>query len=192
MRHRLALLFLFVALPMLNVAPADQTPKEKKPLPPKQPRVYALLYVGMEKNHKENARQVEKAISAMQKIVQPLSEPKIKRLAVVKRQEDGRAWLDAKLHIESLKNTASVRVWLADGTPEEQEIIVNAIVKLYLKNTEWARGPLTQRLGDLKRQAGKAAGQEKKTIEADIRKVQEEIDGLPRLVEKAAVIKDKP
>lgn len=192
MHFRLVSLCLFVVLPMLNGAPAGPMPKAEKPPPPKQPRVYALLYVGMEKNHKDSAKQIDKAISALQKIVQPLSEPRIKRLAVVKRQEDARAWLDAKLHVESLKDTAAVRVWLADGTPSEQAILVNAVVKVYLKDAESARGLLKRRLEELKRKSGKATGEEKKEIETEIRKVREEIDELPRLVEEAAVIKDKP
>lgn len=186
MRFRFASLALFFVLPILNVAPAGPPPKAVKPPPPRQPSVYALLYVGTEKNHKENAQCSTKAISSIKKnIAHPLTERKIEGPAVVKRQKNVRAWLETNLRVESQKDTAILRVSLADGTPEEQVALINAVAEIYVKDEARMHVPLAQDVALLKhsRRQAISEGRATATIEALLPRAEEELENFPRVLE---------
>lgn len=46
---------------------------------------------------------------------------------------DGVKWLRERLRVESLGKLSRVRVWLVDGAPVEQAVIVNAVLRAYVR-----------------------------------------------------------
>jgi hypothetical protein len=109
------------------------------PAPKSPPSVYALLYVArnpgvtnLEEYRKERANSFKGsslAILAMQ-------DPKVRELKIIKEQEKPVDWLKGRLRTEYLEGTGVFKFFMEGSSPEEQAIILNAIMKEYDRHHE--------------------------------------------------------
>ncbi len=128
------------------------------------PRVYALLHVGkawegfasdlyLEDAYRETRRMYFKSNALCLEdwrkagiqlgpewyrgncvLDQALDDPEIVNLQLEKKHPDAKDWVDRNLRSDYLGNTPVLRIWLADGSPEEQVVILNALLRTYLRD----------------------------------------------------------
>lgn len=113
--------------------PASTTPPSKQPL-----SVYALVYVGKVpkdwtyKNYLyRQIRPFRPARGKRSAVEVALEEREVAGLKIVKEQKDAVAWLAETLQVDPLDQTTVFRVSLTGGSPAEQAVIVNAVVRAY-------------------------------------------------------------
>jgi len=157
MRYRLASLSLVAVLGVLGVLcwrtalPAGPAVETAKP-----PPIYALLYVGLGKNEPDNAKRIYDATHNLRSygsMAAVRDYQEVKDLAIVKDKDptmkssvsiiqgkeqtltwiDRDEWAKSKTRTASVGGTAVILVSFADGSPEEQVAIVNAIAEAYVK-----------------------------------------------------------
>jgi hypothetical protein len=142
MRYRLTVLSLAAllgVLPELTTVPAAPAPNT-----PKMPEIYALVYVGLGKNDPDNAKRIDVAIQELRGSGArgAVRDPKVKALPIVQDKEKKLGWIErdkwaeSKTRAASVEGTAVLRVWFTEGSPEEQVIIINAIVLDYVKDQQ--------------------------------------------------------
>lgn len=156
------------------------------------PEVYALVYVGKGKNDKANAKRVAKAAIEITDSARTVwDDREVLKLAVAKekKRDELSNWMKSKIRVGTLEGTSVLRVWLADGTPEEQAVIINATLRFYQKLVEIERQNLRAGI-DGKKETAKRVRMPQQ-IEKEIQEDEEEYKSLPRLLEWAAV-KGKP
>jgi hypothetical protein len=212
MRYRIAILGLAAVLgvlPALTNTGAAPLPKGAK----KKPEIYALIYVGIGKNHPYNARRISDALQSIRIANVPpdrrgagrfafvtAREPKVKDLPIVKDKEKrlgekGRdEWADSNTRVANLEDTAVVRVWFADGTPQEQVVLVNAIASNYVKSMQPFRGALERHELDkrtFRKRREEAGGKVTEEEEREFRLQEEVLKHLPHVIEWAS-LPDKP
>lgn len=175
----LSLLAVLIAPSLLESAPA-----------PRQtyPQVYALVYVGRGKNDKANAKRVAKAATEIAESAPTVwDDPEVRKLAAAKekKREELSGWMKTKIRVGTLEGTSVLRVWLADGTPEEQTVIINATLRFYQKVVEKEREDLRGSIVGLKTTAMRAGMLQH--YEKKIQEREEEYNSLPRVLEWAAV-----
>jgi hypothetical protein len=113
------------------------------PLPDKAkgPKVYALIYVGIGKNDANIGQRVKDALTEIRESVafaySSGNSGRGGRLPpILKEANKSQRWTEYALRVAPVDRTGVVRVWLTDGTPEEQVAIVNCIVRAYLEKKE--------------------------------------------------------
>jgi hypothetical protein len=103
------------------------------PVPTKTPpSVFVLLYATKRPgvtNVEEYRRQQANAFRDSFAAYSALREPKVAELKVIKEQAKPADWLMEHLRIDFIDDTGIFKLYLAGGSPEEQAIILNAIVK---------------------------------------------------------------
>ncbi len=135
MCYRFAALGLVVVLAVLlglTSMPAAPAPERSK-----MPAIYALVYVGLGKNDPDNAKRIADSIQILRGsgTTGAVRDPKVNALPIVQKQEKTLGWIERdkwarnNTHAANLEGTAVVRVWFTDGSPEEQVLIINAIVR---------------------------------------------------------------
>jgi hypothetical protein len=138
MRYRLASLSLVAVLGVLcwrTTLPAGPAEPIKR-LPP-----HALVYVGLGKNNPDNSKRIDTAVNDLRCYGPDLAvcDAKVNALPIVQEREkelggSGRKeWARSKTRAASVGGTAVILVSFADGSPEEQVAIVNAIADAYVK-----------------------------------------------------------
>jgi capsular polysaccharide biosynthesis protein len=164
---------------------------ESAPAPPQMyPEVYALVYVG--KVSYEGGNNVRTAwvgmviTRGMDKIC---NDPEVQKLAVVKKHGELEKWMRSKIRVQRLENTFVIRIWFAEGTPEEQAVIVNAIMRMCQTKIDEVRQRETAALKQSKLQIknDKKKGTVNARDEKTIKRREEELRALPIILEWAAV-----
>jgi hypothetical protein len=162
---------------------------ESAPAPGKTyPAVYALMYVGKGKNDKANAKRVAAAATEIADSARTVwDDPEVLKLSVAKekKRDELSEWMKTKIRVATLEGTSVLRVWLADGTPEEQAVIINATLRFYQKLVEKERQNLRASI-DTQKRAAKQAGVLQQ-FETELQEREEEYNSFPRLLEWAAV-----
>ena len=182
MCYRLALLGLLAALITPSFLESAHAPRQT------YPEVYALIYVGKGKNDKVNAKRIAQAASEIADSARTVwDDPEVLKLAVAKekKRDELSNWMKSKIRVGTLEGTSVLRVWLADGTPEEQAVIINATLRFYQKVVEKEREDLRGSIAGLKATAMRAGMLQQ--YEKKIQEREEEYNNLPRLLEWAAV-----
>lgn len=124
-------------------SPQNDGPAEKQP----RSSVHALLLIDRSgdnnplapparMNAEEFANYVNVQMALLKSrlvIQQALRAPSVAKLPVVKQQKDPVAWLEKRLDVDNLVATEIVRVAVHGDTPEEQALLVNAVVDAYLQ-----------------------------------------------------------
>jgi hypothetical protein len=64
-----------------------------------------------------------------------LRDPKVANLPAIKDQEDPLNWLENQLKVAAVPRTGIVRVAFKGGRPEDQALLINAVVQAYLTET---------------------------------------------------------
>jgi hypothetical protein len=93
------------------------------------------------------------------------------KLNVVQSQKDAEAWLKKNLHAEYVGKTDRLRVWLTDGSPQEQAIIVDTIVRGFLQDVQRNTIPFLKEEIALSRRFLAASAQAIAITETDLRKL---------------------
>jgi hypothetical protein len=141
-------------------------PAAPLPASAKTPAIYALVYVGLEKNDPGNAKQIDAALHDLRTCFSEavVRNSKVKALPLVQEQEkklgliERDKWAESNTRVANLEGTAVMRVWFTDGSPEEQVLIVNAIAHAYVQT----RRDLSRRaLLDLATQEARFKAQQK-------------------------------
>jgi hypothetical protein len=202
MRYRIAILGLAAVLgvlPALTNTGAAPLPKGAK----KKPEIYALIYVGIGRNHPYNAKRISGALQQLPRhfAFAAAREPKVQDLPIVKDKEKnlGRRgrdeWADSKTRVANLEGTAVLRVWFTDGTPKEQVVLVNAIASAYVKLQQEGDPTTLQRLqqdkSHFKKVREEAGGKVTEEEEREFRFQEEVLKHLPHVIEWAS-LPDKP
>jgi hypothetical protein len=200
MRYRIAILGLAAVLgvlPALTITPAAPLPKGAR-----KPEIYALIYVGLGKNHPGNLKRIKAAIDSMSGTAhRAFSDPKVRALPIVQDKEkqlgtiERNKWGGSKIRATSLEGTAVVRVWFTDGTPQEQVLIVNAFAREFADNEqELSRDALERQQHHKKRfkiQQEQAGVKVTEKDEREFRRQEEVLKHPPHVIEWAS-IPDKP
>lgn len=176
-----------IACLCLSLAPATApTGVQAAPLPRPKYADPAVINAGCEKN----IASVLVEVTREQLCV--FASAKVVGLDVVRRQKDREAWLRKNLRVERVEGTNRVQVGFRNGSLGEQAAIINAAVDYSL-----TKGYLGRRRERLMRDAKgikevldrlhhlEGATDRVAHIEADLKKVEEIIEKLPRLVEHA-------
>jgi hypothetical protein len=183
--------------------------------PAPKSKIYGLLYVPKKSNRFETIQNrrsqitsiksrstLYAAIRSLKGVDLPLLPNKGKGRGVEDDHEDDVAWLAEHLQIESLDGTGVLRIALDTGNSLEQALLVNAVVHAYFrlevdsqkKNCETRLKLLKEMVKTLQAELRAMDGRDKKLIEhniveakATIRRNEEELRTLPRLLELAEV-----
>src|SRR5579871_3024074 len=184
MRYRLTILCLvttLIAPYLLESAPA-----------PRQtyPEVYALVYVGKGKNDRANVQRINDALSEIQDFARTVChDPEVLKLPIFKEKnmDELSRWAKKQIRVGTLEGTSVLRVWLADGTPEEQAVVINATLRAYFKLVEKYEQNDRRSLEKFRRNATQEGVLEDEKIKKEIQEREEKVKSYPRLLEWAAV-----
>lgn len=188
MRYRLAALCLAAmlgVLPSLTHIPAAPLPEKAKP-----PDVYALVYVGLGKNDRRNDDRIKYETNVLRSRGagdEEKSKAVVEKIGGRMNAEEWNKWFNTKRRVETLDGAPVLRVSFTHGTPEEQAIIVNSVIRYYLKDVERRRKGLRRWLQIAKNNYPQVDAAEKARLDKVIPQTQEEEENLPRLLEWAAV-----
>jgi hypothetical protein len=205
MRYRLAGLSLVAVLGVLGVLCWRTALPAGPAEPAKSPSIYALVYVGLGKNDPDNAKRIDDAVKGIRSYGSSAAVrdyPEVKNLAIVKDKDptvkssvsiiqgkeqtvtwiERDEWAKSKTRAASVGGTAVILLSFADGSPEEQVAIVNAIAKAYV---DLWKGPYG---GLLKGMSVDDALKEEERWEADFRAMRAQA-GLPVTEEDERVIR---
>jgi hypothetical protein len=181
----------------LTTMPAAPAPDR-----PVGPAIYALVYVGLGKNDPDNAERIVVAIANLRGSGRgAVRDPKVNALSIVQEKEKKLGWIerdkwaDSKTRAANLEGTAVVRVWFADGSPQEQVLIVNAIARTYVNDQqEIFRDALKEHekyKANFKKQQEAAGAKVTEENERVFRRQEEAIRHLPYVIEWAC-LPEKP
>ncbi len=102
-------------------------------------KVFALLDIGKglkSRAHEQYREDMREAFSVGADAWIALYCSPAAKLNLVRTQKDARSWLQTNLHAEYVGKTDILRIWLADGSPHEQAVIVDTIIRGYLQYIE--------------------------------------------------------
>jgi hypothetical protein len=112
----------------------------------KKPKIFALIHVaplpptvmggGQPKMDREEfvtfLRTQEALLQTRVVLKAALARPEVAKLPTVKQQKAPLLWLEEKVLVQADPKTGILRVAVADGKPDEQVALVNAVVEVYL------------------------------------------------------------
>lgn len=185
MRYHVCTLGLFAVLAVLPWS-------QGAPVPARKPEVYALVYVGWGQNDARNGKRVvELTNRLLGSAPWARADPKIRELPpiqkhIASKDKDG---VRHKLRVARLEDTAVLRVWLEEGTREEQAAILNCIVKGCLDSWVTEKKTRHKFLDEVKKDALRAGRDFDPQFAEVLRQRDAELASTPRCLEWASVRK---
>jgi hypothetical protein len=156
--------------------------------------IYALVYMGKGSDEEANTNRLQLTLQKIGHCADKAARtniPEVRKLTVAKDKTRNELcdWMKAKIRVGTLEETSVIRVWFTDGTEDEQVIIINAILRVYLKEND-AEGQ--DRRSDIDNRKRFLAGKKGRPTPTpgqlkQFQKDEEEYNCLPRLLEWAAV-----